>query len=901
MNISPGSKLGHYTVVAPLGKGGMGEVYLAKDSKLDRDVAIKVLPEAMARDQERVLRFDREAKLLASLNHQNIAAIYGFEQADAQRFLVLEYVEGETLADRLKLGPMDCNEAIVVARQIAQALEVAHESGVIHRDLKPGNVMVKSDGTVKVLDFGLARAMSDESSTVASATSSPTITAHYTKPGVVLGTAAYMSPEQARGKLVDKRTDIWSFGCLLYELLGGCRPFAGDTTTDLIAQILEREPDWESLPANTPPHVKALLNRCMQKDRKNRLRDIGDAMLELDDATSMSSWVQMSTLPAEGSSRPSTAKLVLASLLILAAGIAGGFVLNTLQRKPDVRQVIRASIAPPADVTMIPTNDFEGSAAISPNGQWLAFSASDSNGMDRLWVRRMDSLHAQPLRGTEGARMGFWSPDNRSLGFFADGQLKKTDISGGAALSLCSAPNGRGGTWNQDNIILFVPDFRVPIHSISTSGGTPAPVTTLDETKHTTHRWPWFLPDGNRFFYIGASHNPDLAPNNSIYLGSLDGSVDKFVMRNDFRTIFASGHLLFVVEDTLSAQRFDVSTGALLGFPFPLANSILVDHGSWYAAYSASATGVITYHDGTYGHPVLTWVDRETKERKAIGKERGFFTGPRFSPDGTKLAVCRGNPADIWIYELDREVATRFTIGYSYVWNPLWSPDGTDIVFTSLFLSDQKNRIYRKPVDGGGEPEEIFETEDSVFSQDWSPDGKHILFWKGVGIPNGALWILPLCDNCEPFEYLKAPFSSGSARFSPDGKWIAYTSDVSGNDEVYVSPFKADDNTATSASGGRIRISISGGNQPIWGPDGNELFFIAPDSTIMLVDVTIVNDVLRVARPQSAYSEGRVGLTVQGTSYDIAPDGKKFVISAADLDARSISLIINWPNILTTR
>ncbi len=905
MTLASGTTLGPYEIVAPLGAGGMGEVYRARDTRLDREVAIKVLPDALARDAERVARFQREAKVLASVNHPNIAAIYGFEEAKKKSFLVMELVEGETLSEIIKAGRIPVEDALSFGKQIAEALEAAHERGVIHRDLKPANVMIRKDGSVKVLDFGLAKAMAEESSTSVPA-DSPTITANYTRPGVVLGTAGYMSPEQARGRPLDKRTDIWSFGCVLYECLGGSRPFSGETTTDMIARILERDPDWNALPPNTPANVRALLRRCLQKDRKERLRDIGDAVIELSDAMSTRAWLGPVGESHVKDRRPaSTSRRVVSAVVFLVGGLSVGFVLSKVSTPSEQAPVVRASILPPKDARFISIGEIEGYATLSPDGVRLAFVARDDEGKERLWVRSLSGLFAHALPGTEAARNPFWSPDGASLGFFAEGQLKRIDVDAGSPIRLCDAPMGRGGTWGSGDVILFAPDFRTPIYRISSAGGTPTPVTTPDPARHTTHRWPWMLPDGKHFLYMAANHDLSRAEHNAVYFASLDGSTNELVMRTGARAAFASGYLFSLRGSTLMAQPFDPDSGELSGHPLAIADKVQTDSGSWSAAYSASDTGILAYHGGAAPGTRLTWVDRGTGGRISIGEERAQFATPRLSPDGKRLAVTLGNPGDIWVYELERNVGTRLTRDPAYEWTPIWSPDGRSIAYSANFSADSLNRIYVTPASGAAGRVEVVSSDELLSIMDWSPDGQYLVYWQGPGFPTGAYWIKHLDSAKDPVQFLETPFATGTARISPNGRWIAYSSNESGKDEIYVAAFVPPTVDAAvqpaspappGVAGGKQRISTAGGREPVWRRDGSELFYVAPGSTLMAVAVNGDNDRFEVGAVTTISAINVTGFGIFGTNFDVAPDGQRFVFpSATGEGSQPITLVLNWP------
>jgi hypothetical protein len=552
-------KLSSYEVVEKIGAGGMGEVYRARDTKLGRDVALKILPEAFARDAERLGRFEREARLLASLNHPNIASIYGLENADSTHFLVLELVDGEDLSKRIARGAVPVDEALGIARRIAEALEAAHEQGVVHRDLKPGNVVTDADGAVKVLDFGLAKALDADASDVTDLSHSPTMVTGSTVQGVILGTAAYMSPEQARGKRVDKRADIFAFGCVLFELLTGKRCFTGETVSDTLASILAREPEWEDLPKQTPPALERLLRRCLMKDSKQRLRDIGEARIAIDKIAAGNTGadaVEAAPPQAAGKKR-SLLPWTLAAALALVVVFTGA---SYVRRPADQAPVVRAFIPPADDSPFELSSLHPGPAAVSPDGTKIAFSARDKNGATVLWIRHLDQIEARPFPGSEGAGYPFWSPNGKSIGFFANAKLKRVDSGGGPPLTLCDAPVGKGGSWNEEDVILFAPSFNGPIHRVAAAGGESQPVTEVDaDHGQNSHRFPHFLPDGRHylFFARAAVATGGDGTGSAVYLGSLDGEPARELFRCQSQSVYASGYLLFLRESALMARPFD--------------------------------------------------------------------------------------------------------------------------------------------------------------------------------------------------------------------------------------------------------------------------------------------------------------------------------------------------------
>ena len=879
MPLAIGSRLGSYEIVSPLGAGGMGEVYRARDTRLGRNVALKVLPDLFAGDPERVARFDREARTLAQLNHPNIAHIYGLEQTNGTTALVMEFVEGEDLARRLARGRLALDEALSIARQIAEALAAAHDQGIVHRDLKPANVSVRPDGTVKVLDFGLAKVLEDSAGVAhvsPALLNSPTITSSaLTAQGIVLGTAAYMSPEQARGKPVDRRTDIWALGCVLYEMLSGRRPFEGGHVADAIVAVLTKEPDWSALAPDTPEAIRRVLRRCLQKDPARRLRDAAEIAIEIDDAEAGAS--VSGTIPA-------TARLplwkigLIAGVLVLAAAVVAGLL---LRRSPPVQPEARVEITTP------PTTE-PGSIAISPDGRTIAFAATD-DGHTRLWLRPLDSTSAHPLPGTDGASHPFWAPHGRSLGFFTDdGRMKRIDLDDRRVRVLARAPLPRGGTWNGDDVILFVP-MTGPVYRISASGERAA-VTKLGD-RQTSHTFPRFLPGGRHFLYY-ATGAPEAR---GIHVAALDGSPPRRLLDTDVVGVATSrGHLLFMRGTTLFAQPFDSTRLELYGTPFRVADSIglppVVSFQS--APVSASDAGHIVYRSGGVPHRrQFFWFDRSGREIRTVGApDTGGPLSPALSPDGRLIAAHRnieGN-IDIWLLDTTRGGLTRFTTDPSNEVHPLWSPDGSRIVFAS-----NRSGTYRlmvKAVGGTSEEKPLWAVAGLPIG--WSRDGRFLLHEQRSPATDSDIWVLPLNGNGDVLPFRRTEFMERHGEFSPDGRWVAYASDESGRSEVYLQSFPK--------PGITVPVSINGGAQPRWRDDGKELFFIALDRKLMAVSVALPAGAgsPEVGTPLALF-ETRIGSAVQYASrqqYFASPDGQRFLMNVA-LDAPTttpLTLIMNW-------
>jgi len=854
-----GRQIGSYQILSLLGEGGMGEVYRAHDTTLKRDVALKILPEAFAHDPGRMARFRREAEVLASLNHPNIAQIYGVED----RALVMELVEGNS-----PRGPTRFEDAWKIALQIADALGYAHEKGVVHRDLKPENVKVTPDGVVKLLDFGLARALTDERE----ASPAPDIGA--TEVGVILGTAAYMAPEQAKGEKVDKRADIWSWGVVWYELLTGERLFKGVDVADTLAQVLTKEPDLERV----LPQVRKLLRRCLEKDPKQRLRDIGDARSLLEEVEAGPTIV----LPVPRSAPARRERLVWIASLAVAA------VLIVALAIPAARHLREA---PPAEMRVeinTPSTTAPLQFALSPGGRYIVFVAS-GDGPRRLWVRALDNTQAQPLAGTEGAEFPFWSPDSRSVGFFADGKLKRIDIGGGPVRILADAPLGRGGAWNRSNVILFAPTGGGLLRVSATGGETPAAVTTPDPPRHLNHRFPQFLPDGQHFLF-----NTEGGTKRGVYLGSLDSREVRLLFDADANTVYVpGGYVLFTRQGILIAQRLDLSTFQLTGQPITVAENIISDSTIFIGAFSSS-TGILAYRAGTASSArQLVWFDRSGKSVGMVGNtDPNNPANPSLAPDGQHVALDRqvSRNTDVWLLETIRGVATRFTFDTGQDRGPVWSPDGTRIVFGSSRTGSID--LYERPASGATPEQLLLASSNPSLPIDWSPDGRFILY-RDIDPNSGYdLWVLPLSGDRKPFPVAKTPFEERDGQFSPDGRWVAYRSNESGRFEVYVLPFPG--------PGGKVQVSTNGGTQPRWRHDGKELFYIAPDSKLMAAPIAVSPDgkTIKAGAPVPLFSTRIAGGPTPGSNnqqYAVASDGRFLInVTTEDATASPITLILNW-------
>jgi Tol biopolymer transport system component len=880
MPISTGTRLGSYEVLAQIGAGGMGEVYQAHDTKLGRDVAIKVLPEAFAHDPERLSRFQREAKMLASLNHPNIAAIYGLEDGAGRNYLVMELVSGETLADRIKReGALPLEEALAICKQIAEALEAAHEKGIIHRDLKPANVKVTPEGKVKVLDFGLAKAFSGDVAD-SNPSQSPTLSAVATMQGVLLGTAAYMSPEQARGKAVDKRTDIWAFGCVLYELLTGKQAFNGDDITDILAAVVRAEPNWQALPVATPPKIRDLLRRCLQKDKTLRLRDAGDARIEIQEALT-APHVETAFAPATRGWRERVTQAGLAVFILTTIALAIGFVLRA-PKPPQPLQAIRLSAEIGADASLYTA--YGPAAIFSRDGTRLALVASGADQKYRLYVRSLDQLQATALSGTENAVDPFFSPDGQWIGFFADGKLKKISVQGGAAVTLCDAPADRGGSWGDDGTIVFAPENRVALSKVSSAGGTPQPLTTLDkQAGEATQRWPQVLPGSKAVLFTSNTTAGTLAgfEDSDIVVYSIASGQRKTVQRGGFYARYLpSGHVVYMHEGTLFAVPFDLKRLEATGPPAPVLEGVVTAPVFGGAQFSFSDTGNLLYVGGrgVNLNVSIYWMDREGKFTP-LRETPAFYSNPAFSPDGKRLAVdiVDAKRRDIWVYEWERDALTRLTFTGEENRYPVWTPDGQRIVYCSQ--EKDTSNLWWIRADGAGDAQRLAESKGQQLPGSWRPDGKVLAFSQQNAGTNFDIMTLPIEGNeksgwkpGEPKPFLDSRFTEGSPAFSPDGHWLAYMSNESGSFEVYVRPFPG--------PGGKWQISTGGGRYPKWSRKGNELFYHTADSKIMMVTYTASGDSFHADKPQ-LWSPGQFTDRGINYSFDLHPDGKRFAVLKA--------------------
>ncbi|MGE5325740.1 MAG: protein kinase domain-containing protein [Deltaproteobacteria bacterium] len=887
MGLASGNKIGPYEIVSPLGAGGMGEVYRARDATLGRDVALKVLPDLVSRDPERTARFKREAQVLASLNHPNIAAIYGFEESTGVRALVMELVEGETIAERLKQGALPIEDALSIARQTAEALEAAHDRGIVHRDLKPANIKITHQGSVKVLDFGLAKALENDASGSSSVSNSPTLTVAATQAGVILGTAAYMAPEQAKGKPADRRADIWAFGCVLYEMLSGLRPFDGETVSDVLAGVIRAEPDWKAMPAATPPRIGELVRRCLIKDPKHRLQAIGDARITIeelsgganDSSSALTSAVQVAVAPPVGPASRRLLPWAIAGLLLIACALlAVGYV----SRKPIPAPSVQATISLPTELTQPDLDHF----ALSPDGRRLAFVAAASGERPRVWIRPLDSPTAQPLAGTDGATYPFWSPDSRYIGFFADGKLKKIDASGGAAQSLCDATEGRGGTWGPKGDIVFAPGIYTGIYQVAESGGTPVQLTSLSNSGDSD-RFPSFLPDGEHvlFLYLTGSGKKDL-----LQVVSLNSKEVKTIAEIRSDAFYdPSGYLVYQREGSLVAQKFDVNNFTLSGDAFPIVDQIafIVDRGNVLS--SISNNGVMVYRGGKLGGDAqLTWFDREGNRLQTLGQPAQIFQ-PVISPDGKKVVeqiIDASGKGTLWTVDVARGVPSRFTFqGPSDGW-PVWSPDGKQIAYESNRGGNLE--IFVKAASGVEEEKPLVTEEGESMPTDWSRDGRFLAYQKQSRTTKKFdIWILPMTGDRKTFSFIATEANEFDGVFSPDGRWLAYLSNETGRSEAYVVPFPG--------RSGKWQVSSGGAEWIFWVNGGKEIDYITPDSKWMAAEVNARGDEFSIGATKAVFGGKSLPGSVIQPGLWITPDGKRLLMPITNGNSSiQFSVMTNW-------
>jgi serine/threonine protein kinase/Tol biopolymer transport system component len=890
MTLTSGTKLGPYEIQSVLGAGGMGEVYRARDTRLERQVAVKVLAAHLSSSPELKQRLEREARAISSLNHPYICQLYDIGSQDGTDYLVMELLEGETVGERLRRGCLPLNEALKIGTEVADALEFAHRAGIVHRDLKPANVMLTKSGA-KLMDFGLAKPFGMNAPTSGAApafTAVATMTglspmSPLTTAGSIVGTIQYMSPEQIEGKEADARSDIFALGAVLYEMVTGKRAFVGKSQISVASSILEKDPEpISAAKPMTPSAFEHVVRTCLQKNPEERFQTAHDIRLEL-------KWI------AEDRSSPSAPafpaaplhpreRLVWAAavvIAIVASAIAGIFI----ARPSEPARTIRTVIAPPEGTSFRLTGDVSGPPVLSPDGAYVAFSAAAAEGKVVLWVRPMDKLEARALPGTENVIFPFWSPDSRSLAFFADGKLKTIDLNGGSPQVVCDAAQARGGSWGPNGVILMTTDVQAPIVRVSANGGTPVAVTKLDPALHTSHRWPFFLPDGKHFLYLAINHDSARSENDAVYFASIDGAENRLLFRSLTNAVYASGIVLFARGSQLMAQKLDPASGKLSEEPKVLANGVANDLSTWHMDASASGTGLLVMGSGGTPDWQLIWVDRTGKRLSTVADKLSNLQFARLSPHGDRVALQLDTGAnDIWVLDLARGIRTRLTFGPVSNYSPAWSPDGKWIAYTSE--RNGKYHLYRKPSDGSGAEEVLLEDDQVVVPSDWSGDGKYLLYSRGpLHAAGEEIWALPLDGDRKPFQVVPhgANAFAIDGALSPDGHWLAYASNESGQAEVYVVPFRGGQ--------GKWQISQNGGNGPLWSKNGKTLYFANLGFTVFGVPVQQLNQTLQFGTPEQLVAN----MPSQVFFYDVAPDGQKVLLNVISQQVnQSITVVTNW-------
>jgi Tol biopolymer transport system component len=890
MTLTSGTKLGPYEIQSELGAGGMGEVYRARDTRLDRQVAIKILAAHLSCSPELKQRLEREARAISSLNHPNICHLYDVGSQDGTDYLVMELLEGETVAERLRRGSVPLNEVLKIGAEVANALEFAHRAGIVHRDLKPANIMLTKSGA-KLMDFGLAKPVgisAPASGAAPSFTAVATLTglspaSPLTTAGSIVGTIQYMSPEQIEGKEADARSDIFALGAVLYEMATGKRAFEGKSQISVASSILEKDPEpISATQPMTPPAFEHVVRTCLQKNPEDRFQTAHDVRLELKWIAEDRSAPSAPALPA--ASRRSRGRLVWAAavLIALVAGAAAGIF---IARPSQSARAIRTVIAPPEGTSFRLTGDLAGPPELSPDGTYVAFSAAASDGKVVLWVRPMDKLEARALPGTDNVTFPFWSPDSRSLGFFADGKLKTIDLNGGSPQVICDALQGRGGTWGRDGVILLTADTQAPIVRVSVNGGAPVAVTKLDRARHTSHRWPFFLPDGKHFLYVAINHDSAQVEKDAVYFASLDGAENRPLFRSLSNAIYASGFVLFARGSQLMVQRLDPASGKLSGDAQVLANGVANDLSTWHMDASASGAGLLVMGSGGTPDWQLIWADRTGKRLGVVADKLSNLRFAHLSPQGDRIALVIDTGAnDIWVLDLARGIRTRLTFGPVTNDFPVWSPDGKWIAYGSE--RNGQNHIYRKLSDGSGAEELLLDDDQILIPGDWSSDGKYLLYSRGQFFGNRQeIWALPLDGDRKPLLIVPHGANSyaGTGHLSPDGRWLAYSSNESGQAEVYVIPFRG--------GPGKWQVSQSGGDRPLWGKDGKSLYYADLNFTVFAVPVHQLSDTLQFGTAEPLVSN----LSSQIFFYDVAPDGQKILVNVISQQVnQSITVITNW-------
>lgn len=884
MRFSRDTWLGRYQIVSLLGAGGMGEVYRARDPKINREVAIKVLPSAFSADTERLRRFEQEAQAAGAINHPNILSIYDVATHEGSPYVVSELLDGTTLREQLNGNALPVRKSLDYALQIASGLAAAHAKGIVHRDLKPENLFITKDGRLKILDFGLAKLI-EQPDRSADDTDLPTRKLN-TDPGAIMGTVGYMSPEQVRAERVDHRSDIFSLGTILYEMLSGKRAFRSGSTVETLNAILKDDPpELSESNSHINPALERVVMHCLEKNPDHRFQSARDVRFALEALTGTNSGrtvTTVETLPSPTKRKSTWLPWVIAGISLLGLLVALPFAIASLRYTPvQEATAARFFIYPPEKTS------FGGPFAVSPDGRQVVLRGT-SEGKTLLWLRGIGSLTAKPLEGTDDAIYPFWSPDSRFIGFFSAGKLKKIEAAGGPAQTLCDAPDGRGGTWNSDGVIVFAPSAIDVLYQVSAAGGSPVAVTKLDvSTKEQAHHFPHFLPDGRRFLYAGRA---GLNENSRILVATLDGNEPRRLMNFTSNAIYvAPGYLLTMRQLTLVAQRFDPDKLELSGDPFPVVEGVDIVPGLGFGLFSVSQTGLLVYRSGSGGNVDLTWFDRTGKRLGTLGPA-GAFNNPSLSPDEKRLAVSLIDPlgrltSDIWLIDVASGSRTRFTFDPGAESSPTWKPDGSFLVFHTS--RDGPLNIYQKAANGAGSEEPLLRSDNGKNPTDWSPDGQFILYQEQNAKTGSDLWVLPLTGEQKPFPFLQTNSVEVQGRFSPNGKWVAYTSNESGTYQIYVRSFP---------SGGQWQVSDNGGGDPKWRRDGKELFYISADRKLMAVEVTGDGPTFQSSVPKTLFEMRIRGLPGPRNYYDVSHDGQRFLVASTPEEAATqpMTVVLNW-------
>jgi eukaryotic-like serine/threonine-protein kinase len=884
MALTSGTKLGPYEIQSPLGAGGMGEVYRARDTRLDREVAIKVLPAHLSSDTALKQRLDREAKAISKLSHPHICTLHDIGHQDGVDFLVMEYLEGETLEQRLLKGPLPAEQTLRYAAEVADGLAKAHKLGITHRDLKPANVMLTKSGA-KLMDFGLAKEAGP--APLAEAHTEMTMEqAKLTSAGMIVGTFQYMAPEQLEGKEADARTDIFALGEVIYEMATGKPAFNGKSRASLIAAILTTEPPPISqLQPLTPSTLERVVQKCLAKDPDDRWQSASDLASELQWVATAS---QSASAPAVavGASQRAFIPWLVAALALAIAAVAAGRVY--FQPSPASTPRARFVIVPPEKISIRASGQEGGSVVLSPDGQRVAFVGVDASGKRQVWVRPLDQLNATPVPGTEGGYFPFWSPDGASLGFFSDRQLKRVTLDSGRVVPICEVHIGRGGTWNKQGVIVFSPDVIKPLYQVPAAGGTPVVITQLDRSHHSTHRWPSFLPDGQHFLYFAGGHDDISHTHDGIYVGSFDGKASKFLIKAHSNAAYADGHLFFINDSALMAQPFDPSRMELTGEASVVQEGVEEDSGFWLGVFSVSQTGVLAYAptNPNSGNR-LTWFDRGGKQLGVVG-DLGRYSSLSLSPDGRRVIVEHAQPHhELWIYDVERNTKSQFTFGESANAVPVWSPDGKSIAFAS----DRNGHVdlYIKSVLGSDSEKLLLQSSDNKYPTDWTSDGKFLLYQEFASEEgNGSrLGLVATSGQEAPRILAQSPFYTSDGSISLDGRWIAYTSQEQGANQVFVMPF--------SGTGPKRQVSSLGGSRaPMWRKDGKAIIYSTDDGNLLEAEVSARNSELSVGASRILFRGSPELVPQAGRTFDIAPNGRFMVDVRSQENVAQIVVISNW-------